>query len=101
MRACISTPGVAFSIARSRTTAADLTQQRRDGKMTDERLKVLGISGSLRKGSYNTAALRAAQELAPPDMTIETFGLGEIPLYNEDVRAAGFPPIVQQLRDRI
>ena len=64
-------------------------------------LHVLGISGSLRKGSYNTAALRAAQELAPAGMTIEIFDLSEIPLYNDDVRAAGYPPSVQRFRERI
>lgn len=64
-------------------------------------LKVLGISGSLRKSSYNTAALRVAQALAPDDVRIETFDLAPLPLYNEDVKAAGFPPVVQQLRDKI
>ncbi len=67
----------------------------------DAKLTVLGISGSLRRGSYNTAALRAAQELAPPGMTIETFDLAPIPLYNEDVRQQGFPPPVSELRARI
>jgi chromate reductase len=66
-----------------------------------ESLKVLGISGSLRKASYNSAALRAAQELAPAGMTIEIADLLPIPLYNEDVRAAGFPPGVQRLREQI
>jgi len=70
--------------------------------MNDARaIKVLGISGSLRAGSYNTAALRAAQELAPDGMTLETFNLGAIPIYNDDVRAIGFPPSVQELRDAI
>jgi chromate reductase len=64
-------------------------------------LHVLGISGSLRKASYNTAALRAAQELAPAGMTIETFDLSEIPIYNDDVRAVGYPPPVQRFRERI
>ena len=40
-----------------------------DGKT----LRVLGLSGSLRKSSYNTAALHAAQELAPSDVTIKIF----------------------------
>jgi chromate reductase, NAD(P)H dehydrogenase (quinone) len=66
-----------------------------------EILHVLGISGSLRKASYNTALLHAAQELAPPDVTIEIFDLSPLPLYNEDVKAAGFPPPVQLLRDKI
>jgi len=64
-------------------------------------LKVLGISGSLRKGSFNTMALRAAQGLAPAGMTIETAEIGHLPLYNDDIRAAGYPPVVQAFRERI
>jgi chromate reductase len=64
-------------------------------------IRVLGISGSLRKGSYNTSLLRAASELLPEDMTLETFDLSPIPLYNEDVRALGFPEPVRELRERI
>jgi chromate reductase len=62
---------------------------------------ILGIAGSLRKGSFNAAALRAAQELAPTGMTIEIFDIGAIPLYNDDVRAQGFPPAVADLRAKI
>jgi chromate reductase, NAD(P)H dehydrogenase (quinone) len=73
-----------------------------DMKMNDAKtLKVLGISGSLRKSSYNTAALRVAQTLAPDGVRIEIFDLAPLPLYNEDVKAAGFPPVVQELRDKI
>lgn len=64
-------------------------------------MKVLGISGSLRKGSFNSALLRAAQELAPSGMAISEAAIGEIPLYNEDVRTAGVPPSVQAFRDAI
>jgi len=64
-------------------------------------LNVLGFAGSLRKASYNKAALRAAQELAPPGMTIEIFDLAPIPLYNDDVRLQGFPPPAEQFRARI
>lgn len=63
-------------------------------------MKILGISGSLRKNSYNTAALRAAQELLlPRGVTLEIFDLSPIPLYNEDIEP--FPPAVQALRERI
>jgi chromate reductase len=68
---------------------------------TNDTLRVLGISGSLRKGSYNTALLRVAVELAPPGMTIDVADIREIPLYDEDVRAKGLPQPVQALRDRI
>jgi chromate reductase len=64
-------------------------------------LKILGICGSLRAGSYNMAALHAAQELAPAGMTIDIFDISTIPLYNEDVKAKGFPPVVADLRARI
>ncbi len=70
--------------------------------MTDTTsVRVLGISGSLRKGSFNTALLRAAVELAPPDVLIETVHLDAIPLYNEDVRAQGFPAPVAELRAQV
>ena len=65
-------------------------------------IKVLGICGSLRQGSYNRMALKAAGENLPLGMTIEAFDkLAEIPLYNEDVRAKGFPPAVAELRAKI
>jgi chromate reductase len=66
-----------------------------------ESIQVLGIAGSLRQASFNRAALRAAVELAPPGMTIQTFDLAPIQPYNEDVKQRGFPPAEQQLRERI
>jgi chromate reductase len=67
----------------------------------NQHLKVLGISGSLRKGSFNTALLRAAQELAPNGMEITIFDLADIPLYNGDVEAAGDPEPVAALKSAI
>ncbi len=64
-------------------------------------ITVLGICGSLRQGSYNMAALRTAIELKPPGMTIEVADISQFPLYNEDVRARGFPPVVEKLRQQI
>ncbi len=69
--------------------------------MTNDTLRVLGISGSLRSGSVNTGLLRAAIELAPSGMTIDPIELREIPLYDEDLRAQGLPPAVRVLRDRL
>ena len=66
-----------------------------------ERYGYLGIAGSLRRGSFNAATLRTAQELAPAGMTIERFDIAPIPLYNEDVRQQGFPAPVEDLRARI
>jgi chromate reductase, NAD(P)H dehydrogenase (quinone) len=47
------------------------------------------------------AALRTAVELKPPGMTIEIADISQFPLYNEDVRAQGFPPVVETLRQQI
>ena len=64
-------------------------------------MHILGISGSLRKDSFNTAALRACSELLPAGVTMSVFDLSAIPLYNEDVRAQGLPEPVQRLREQI
>jgi chromate reductase len=69
--------------------------------MTNENINVLGISGSLRKKSFNSAALRTAQEMAPKGMTINIFDISPIPLYNEDVREKGFPEPVEEFRRQI
>lgn len=64
--------------------------------------KILAMSGSLRKKSFNTAALRAAQELAPAGVTIEIAEIGDLPLYNEDLRHEGsFPAPALRLRDQV
>jgi chromate reductase len=63
---------------------------------------ILGISGSLRTGSFNTALLRAAVELAPAGATIETATIRGIPVYDGDVEAEhGIPETVAALKERI
>lgn len=71
--------------------------------MTDSRqFKVLGVSGSLRTGSYNTMLLRAAAEVAPDGMTVEIADISDLPMYNADVeREEGFPESVQRFRDQL
>jgi chromate reductase len=64
-------------------------------------IRTLGISGSLRKASFNTAALRAAAELLPDGMSLELADISEVPVYNDDVRQQGYPPAVQRLREQI
>jgi chromate reductase len=65
-------------------------------------VKVLGISGSLRQGSYNTAVLRAAAELVPSGMTLElSDDIRNLPLYDDDVRQAGLPPAVATFRQKL
>jgi chromate reductase len=65
-------------------------------------VKILGISGSLRKGSYNTALLRAAIALMPEGAQLEAASISGIPLYDGDVEASqGIPPAVQALKTSI
>src|SRR2546426_4138992 len=65
-------------------------------------VRVCGIAGSLRKGSYNRALLRAAVELAPDGLEIAVFDrLGDVPLYNGDVEAEGDPEPVVALKTAI
>ncbi|KAF1686070.1 NADPH-dependent FMN reductase [Pseudoxanthomonas broegbernensis] len=64
--------------------------------------RILGISGSLRAGSFNTALLRAAQSLQVPGVELELATLHGIPLYDGDLeRDAGMPPAVQALKARV
>ena len=62
----------------------------------------VGISGSLRKGSFNTMLLHNAMELLPEGVTTETISIGDIPLYNADLDlpiAKERPPVVTEFRN--
>jgi len=60
-------------------------------------LKVLAISGSLRKKSTNTGLLRYAQQVAPPELQIDIADISDVPLYNADIAAQGKPPVVEKI----
>src|SRR5690348_16221266 len=66
-----------------------------------QNIKVLAFAGSLRQGSFNRSLVRAAQELAPPNVTMRIFDLASIPLYNGDVEAAGVPEGVTAFKKAI
>ncbi len=67
----------------------------------DTPLQVLAISGSLRKASFNSGLLRAAQEIAPEQMEITILDINDLPLYNGDVEAKGDPASVVALKSAI
>lgn len=70
--------------------------------MTSEKTyHFIAISGSLRKGSFNTFALQATQQLAPENITVEQVDISEIPLYNTDIHAAAYPEAAEQLAQKI
>lgn len=64
--------------------------------------RILGISGSLRAASYNTALLHAARALAGNDIELSIATLHGIPVYDGDLETRdGIPPAVQALKERI
>jgi NAD(P)H-dependent FMN reductase len=63
---------------------------------------IIGISGSLRRGSFNSALLRAAAAAVPADVELRIESIRGIPLYDGDEEhASGIPPVVQALKDAI
>lgn len=65
-----------------------------------EKIKILGIAGSLRKKSYNRALLNEAAKLLPPDSTIEITGIEGIPVYNQD-EEGNLPQAVVEFKRKI
>ena len=65
-----------------------------------DKVRILGIAGSLRKESYNKLALKAAQALAPDDTEIEIFDIAGIPVFNQD-EERNAPPRVVEFKKRI
>lgn len=64
-------------------------------------LDIVGLCGSLRRGSFNHMALRLAGESMPPSMRLEVLEWREVPIYDGDVEAQGLPAPVAALRERI
>ncbi len=63
-------------------------------------LTILGISGSGRKRSFNSALLEAAKPLLPPNTTLEVFDVSKLPLYNQDLEHE-MPEVVMELKKKI
>lgn len=64
-------------------------------------MNVLFIHGSLREGSINKALGIAAQELVPEGMSVELCGVGDLPLYNEDLEKESFPAEAASFKEKI
>ena len=62
--------------------------------------RIIGISGSGRRGSYNTALLRAAKEMLPQNVDLEIYDVSGFPLFNQDM-VADMPPAIRVFKDRI
>jgi chromate reductase, NAD(P)H dehydrogenase (quinone) len=64
-------------------------------------MQILGICGSLRKGSLNMAALRACQDLMPQGMSLHIARIDDLPIFNQDVFDAGIPEAAKRLHTEI
>jgi chromate reductase, NAD(P)H dehydrogenase (quinone) len=64
-------------------------------------IRLIGISGSLRRDSYCTAILRTLRDQLPEQVTLDIFELTRIPLYNQDDEAENFPSSVQTFKDAV
>jgi chromate reductase len=65
-------------------------------------MRILGLSGSLRRGSHNTSLLRAAAKLLPPGAELEVYDdLGSLPHYDADLDVEPANEVVARLRDAI
>lgn len=64
-------------------------------------MKILGIAGSLRKGSFNKALLKEAVKLVPAGMKLEIYDIKDIPFYNQDLADTNFPTAAKELKAAI
>ena len=64
------------------------------------KVAILGIAGSGRKGSFNSALLEAAKQLLPPDATLEVVDVSRLPLYNQDLEH-DIPEVVKEFKKKI
>lgn len=67
----------------------------------NNKLKVLGFAGSLRRDSYNKYLLRAAADLLPQDLTLEIFDIAGIPAFNQDIEVDDMPLKVKEFKSKI
>ena len=64
------------------------------------KMTFVGMTGSLRTGSYNMALLKAAQTLVPDGVELKILPIGDLPLFNQDLEQS-LPPQVQAFKDAV
>jgi chromate reductase, NAD(P)H dehydrogenase (quinone) len=79
--------------------ATNITKPKKMRNM-ENKLKILGFAGSLRKGTYNRSLLRSATQLLPSDTVLEIFDLSDIAPYNQD-HDDNIPPKVKEFKTKI
>lgn len=64
-------------------------------------IKIVGLTGSLRKASYNRGALKAAQALVPQGVELEILDLSAIPFFNQDLEGGELPAAVTEFKQKV
>lgn len=68
----------------------------------NEKIKIIGFAGSMRKSSYNKSLLKTVKELFPADMEMEIVEMPDIRMYNYDIQESeGIPPSVAEIGEKI
>lgn len=65
------------------------------------KIKLIGLSGSLRKGSHNTLLLKNIEKMLPSDVEMEIVDISNIPFFNEDLEANDYPSVVTALNEKL
>ncbi len=68
--------------------------------MENEKLKIIGIAGSLRKGSFNRSLLNAAKEACPEEAEVEIIEIDSLPLFNQDLEK-NMPKNVMEFKEKV
>ncbi len=63
--------------------------------------KIVAMSGSLRKNSYNTLCLKEIEKLIAKEAELGIIDITEIPLFNEDIEQSDFPEIIKELNGKL
>ncbi|HHU28985.1 TPA: NAD(P)H-dependent oxidoreductase [bacterium] len=66
-----------------------------------DKIKLIGLSGSLRKGSYNTLLLENTKKLLPEGVELEIVDISNIPFFSEDLEANDYPKVVEELNQKL
>ncbi len=70
--------------------------------MESNGFKILGLAGNLRRASLHRGLIRAAKELAPEGVAVESYDeLDKIPFFNQDVENEGDPAPMRELKEKI
>jgi len=67
----------------------------------EKKINIVGFTGSLRRGSYNKAALYASKELLPEGVEFEILDISALPFFNEDVESQGNPQVVEEFKKKL